>query len=187
MEYKYKVKYDKKKNEYRLDYNREDNKSKFRYDLLKEITKEKKIILSLETNLLYKISDYTSFAEKFIFELKKRGYSYFTQSVPNTRGYKLFGIQLNAKSENNALVIVLEINGNDLDFEFFDNYLRHFDLIVGIEPSKTLNEYEEKFKISYSSLFVEEKDFEHYYFDSIVFSMVRTSMNLDNINNLIKG
>ncbi|WP_105617496.1 hypothetical protein [Vallitalea okinawensis] len=172
----------KQSNELKIDYNNELNKIEFRYNILKKYSQQKNLVISIETNLMDTDKEAVSIINGLADALAKRNLPFIKMPTVSNRKKSIYGIDIGNKNGTRdiAYILICQIEGDAIDWQFFCDYLSHSDLIIGVNPLLSFDELKDYLTLSYALNFPESDKFQDYIYDSKNFHVFRTSIKLEN-------
>lgn len=175
---KYKFVRDKKSGETRIDYYKVIDKETFRFETLKRLLTEEDLILSLDTNLVKSNDKQRDIAMGLENHLKEDNFLYQVLAIPNTKEKKIFGIPMKS-GEENAYNILVSLSAQDITKDFFDQYIKGNDVLMGIQPKKSFEEIYQDLQKGYMTSFFNKAYFEYTLYDSIFISSLRINKTIE--------
>lgn len=180
MKPKLKVYVDKKVGDYRVEYFKLKDKDTFRFETLRSIVSDHTIHVGLETNLLSSNESSESYVQALEDYFTQNNLPFWCNPVASTKKRMLFGITLKGGDEM-AYVCFCELTKAQLTEDFYNRFLKNQDIIVGIAPKKSFDEMSLKLRRKYESTFPQTVDYEAFYYDSSIFSVARSSIDLNTV------
>ena len=172
---------DKRAKETRIDYYKVDDKSAFRFNVLKKVLEN----IDCDATL---IIDTNKFTQRVASEDIKKAIS--ASKVPYTsfpvrENSTLFlGIKtdiIKKKKGTNEMLFLLDISSENFGKKLFDELFQYCDLAFGIKRSRPPEEIGDTFKTLSSNHVMFNKDFfEHSIYDSILCTSLRSTIDIQN-------
>lgn len=165
-----------------VDYFRLKNISSYRYELLNKIFFEINMDLNfmIDTNLQLKKKP----IEEIEQGMKDHDIDYLITPI-KVSGRKLMGLKFlnfkKNKEEKIAYLIVCEIEKSKFTNSFFTNTLANYDIAIGIGKKKSLFEIQSLYAVDYDMVLFNEDTFENCIYDSVIYSRIRTSFDIEEI------
>ena len=178
---KIKVIKNKKTLETRVEYFRVDDKSAFRFNLLKNILNDidSQVTLIIDTNQVIK-----KISKEDIEEILSSAGVAFTVFSIKPKPKEIASIRIKDKKKNkreNEWLYLLEISYERFSRELFEDFLQYCDLGFCIKAKKALEEVCDIIRMdSFDELMFDEEYFENYIYDSIVCETIRSSVDIQN-------
>lgn len=172
---KYKVLWNKKVNEVRIEYFKVEDKTPFRYKILKDLLANDELVLWIDTNLNSGKEQAIQYVKRMETYLAQHHIALEIVPVQSTKDKKIFGIPIK-KSDERAFVLLFPIKGEDLTEEFFEMFLAEGDVMFGIRPKVTYEEIVKDVKQGFIKGCFEKDYFEDALYDSVLISAMRTTL-----------
>ncbi|NDL66631.1 hypothetical protein [Anaerotalea alkaliphila] len=177
MKEKIKCWQDKKTGEYHLEYFKRKDRDAFRLEMLQRLLETKRLVVSVETNLLSTDEPAGRYAENLTAFLNAKELPHLVIPTVSNRGKSIFGIPI-SKNTDAAYIILFYLEGPEVLEVLFKNYLAGADLSIGINPRKPFAELQGQMQFRYTTYFNQTEDYEDHYFDSSNLFTMRSSLDL---------
>ena len=165
-----------------VNYFKHKNATAFRYSLFNQILKESKenIVLILDTNR--KINELE--IEKIEARLKEENIIFLKSPIKAIKR-KFFGLQFlnfkKNKAEKPAYVLFVELTNEQFTESLFTEILSMYDLGIGLGKKKDLSEIQSLYLVDFNHVMFNQEVFENTIYDSVIFSQLRSSIEISSI------
>ena len=164
-----------------VNYFNHKDATSYRYALLNEIINNQSgnIVLIIDTNR--KIKDIN--LEEIETTLEKNGIGFLKSPIKSTKR-RMMGLQFlnfrKKKEDKPAYVFFFEIGEEKFTEEFFNSFLYLFDISIGFDCQKELSEIQSLYLADYNHVLFNEETFFKTVYDSVIFSQLRASFDIEN-------
>lgn len=176
MKKKYKVKYDKKAKETRVNYIGLNDPESFRATYIKTyMERYDKCVLSINTNIIEKEIDPSTYIKDVENVMMAIGAPCEVIPTPNTRDRKVMGITM-GKQKSRAFLLLAEIETKHF-LEYYDELFKKMDFMVGFGRIEEFEAIVQEFRYEYDKYLIDHEGFEHTLYDSYVIRSLRTTFS----------
>lgn len=174
MKKKYKVKYDKKLKETRVNYIGLNEPEAFRSEYIKDyMNRYESCILSINTNIIDKEVDTTTYIKEVENVMMAIGAPCEVVPTPNSRDRKVLGITM-GKQKDKAFLLLAEIETSKF-LEYYEQLFKKIDYMVGFGLTGSFEELVKQYQYEYDKYLIDSDEFEYVLYDSYVIKSLRTT------------
>lgn len=178
---KIKIRKDQKLGKTVIDYYKSKDKNKFRYNALKELIKEEKLFVIINTNLCSTIQDKSpkeniKEIEEFI---KDKEFRSCIIPIENTNKRSIFGIAIDKNNVEPAYKLAFIIPEKMFDNDIYNTILSIYDIELGIGFVKEEDEILEDFRRGYINSCYDKDYFSNAIFNGVVFDKITTDLEVN--------